>query len=194
MDTLNLGDFEIRIKQDTGCANPRNWDNLGTMYIRHGNYCLGDLNAKPIPDDFNVGISLPIYLYDHGYLMVSTKPFSCRFDSSLVGHICVVSAKVRKELNRKRLTKSLRQSVLSTLQSEVDIYNQYLTGEVYGYEIVRCDSGIVVDSCWGYFDYDYCKSDAVVVVKTMQSARRKKRIKKLKAWIKNDVALSYRVN
>ena len=39
------------------------------------------------------------------------------------------------------------------LQSEVEVYDQYLTGEVYGFRVLGEDD-TEVDSCWGFFGSD----------------------------------------
>jgi hypothetical protein len=39
-----------------------------------------------------------------------------------------------------------------TLKEEVEVYNQYLSGEVYGYQIID-DEGEVIDSLWGIYGY-----------------------------------------
>ena len=42
METINIDDITIKIELDTEPINPREWDNLGTMYCFHRNYILGD--------------------------------------------------------------------------------------------------------------------------------------------------------
>jgi hypothetical protein len=49
------------------------------------------------------------------------------------------------------------------LRGEVETYDMYLTGQVYGF-IVKDDEGEDLDSCWGYFGDEYCKQDAESVV------------------------------
>lgn len=42
-------------------------------------------------------IILPLYLYDHGGITISTRPFSCPWDSGQVGYIYASKDKFRKE-------------------------------------------------------------------------------------------------
>ena len=94
-------------------------------------------------------LALPLYLYDHSGLTMATIPFSCPWDSGQVGCIVVGTEKVLKEWKRKKMSKGLRKKAFTVLQGEVETYDQYLRGEVYGYEIEK--DGEFQDSCWGYF-------------------------------------------
>jgi hypothetical protein len=44
------------------------------------------------------------------------------------------------------------------MRSEVDTYNQYITGEVYYYAITDAD-GEIVESCGGYYGREYAEQD-----------------------------------
>lgn len=47
---------------------------------------------------------------------------------------------------------SRRRKIEGYLQGEIDIYDNYLRGEVYGYRITPADDkDDVLESCWGYF-------------------------------------------
>ena len=50
------------------------------------------------------------------------------------------------------------------MEQEVKTYDQYLTGDVWGY-IIEDDSGEVLDSCWGFFGHDYCEEEAKAQLK-----------------------------
>jgi len=88
-------------------------------------------------------ISLPLYLYDHSGITMNTTGFSCPWDSGQVGYIYVSKADARKE----RIPFG---NIKPILESEVETYNQYLTGEVYGYEILNVVRACI-DSCCGFF-------------------------------------------
>ena len=51
------------------------------------------------------------------------------------------------------------QKAEALLRAEVETYDQYLTGDVYGY-VVENTEGNNVDSCWSCFGLDYTKSEA----------------------------------
>lgn len=101
-------------------------------------------------------ICLSLYLYDHSGLTISTGSFSCPWDSGQIGWIIVSIEKIKKEYDWKVLTKKRRKQIEKYLRSEVETYDQYLTGDVWGYIIQDEDGNEDYDSCWGYFGQDDC--------------------------------------
>ncbi len=151
--------LKLRIEQDENPANPREeFDHFGTMACFHRRYHLGDKPFNNSPDDFETfwtengagGIKLPLYLYDHSGLTISTKPFSCPWDSGQIGYIYATKEQIQKEFegNIEKATKCL--------ESEVVEYNQYLTGDVWGY-VVEDEDGHHLDSCWGFYGREYAE-------------------------------------
>lgn len=91
-------------------------------------------------------IMLPLYLYDHSGITMSTGPFSCPWDSGQIGYIYITKEKARKEYSWKYMTKSRIAKIREYLTGEVETYDQYLTGDVYGYRISNEDDDHI-DSC-----------------------------------------------
>lgn len=140
--------------------DPRQWDNLGTMVCIHPRYLLGDLpvssrylNAdgrrwakhnitdvdelKELVRQKHV-IAMPLYLYDHSGLSISTSreyPFNCPWDAGQVGYIYVTKATVRDWFSVKKVTVSVLKQVYGCLQDEVLEYNDYLTSRVEEYDV-----------------------------------------------------------
>jgi hypothetical protein len=157
--------YEIEIEQDTEPMSPRDWDNLGTMVLMHKRYnlpnetdyksehfCSWDELYEQIEADNKNAIILPVRMYDHSGIALSTSyeyPFNCQWDSGQVGFIFVPLETVRKEYGVKRVTKALRQKMATYLQGEVRVYSEYVSGDVWGYRIYK--NGEEVDSCWGFF-------------------------------------------
>ena len=171
MDTLvneyERGEYTIEIhRDDSHNESPREWENLGTMVCWHSKYQLGDEQGF---DNDNANwrnfIVLPLYLYDHSGITINTTGFSCQWDSGQVGYIYVSIKHVKKEYNWKRLTKKRREQIEQYLKNEVEVYDDYLTGNVYGY-IIKDKDDEQIDSCWGYYgDYDqYCLLEAELAV------------------------------
>lgn len=98
-------------------------------------------------------VILPLYLYDHSGITMSTSSFSCPWDSGQVGWIYVFYEKIRKEYNVKRVSAKLRKQITEYLVGEVQTYDQYLTGDVYGYELTDSE-GNDVESSWGYYGHN----------------------------------------
>ncbi len=164
METIRKGNYELEILQDESPESPRDWDNLGTMVCFHRRYNLGDKHnfsveeAEEMMKGKDICVSLPLYLYDHSGITMSTGSFSCKWDSGQIGWIFVTKEQVRKEYNVKKISKDLIEKVTRVLEGEVETYDQYLTGDVYGYRISKvevCDKGCEhkdeIDSCWGYY-------------------------------------------
>jgi hypothetical protein len=160
----------LKVEQDDCPLNPReDWDNLGNMICFHRNYSLGDyvLSKEYEPKDYyklkerKDVVILPLYLYDHSGITMNTTGFSCGWDSGQVGFIYVTHETIRKEFGVKRVTQELREKVKGYLQGEVDVYDQYITGDVYYFSIYqkeRCNLGCeheeFEDSCGGFFGDD----------------------------------------
>lgn len=114
-------------------------------------------------------VALPLYLYDHSGITISTTPFSDQWDSGQVGFIYADKAKARETCGRD-LTD---EEIADVLRAEVTTYDQYLTGDIYRFEIERevpfkkvYDDGRevedaewhYVDSCGGFYGSDPVKS------------------------------------
>lgn len=179
-ETKTIGKYRIDIIQDENPDSPRTWDNLGTMVCFHSRYDLGDKHnynhndyngwdemEKAIIKNEKVGAILPLYLYDHSGITMNTTGFSCNWDSGRVGFIYVSKETILKEYGGKIVTKKLKEKVEGYLKGEVETYDQYLRGDVYGYRIMelsQCSLGHEheeeKDSCWGYYGTESCMEEA----------------------------------
>lgn len=177
---IQLSDNRIfKMYSDEYRDSPRDWDNLGTMACFHRRYSLGDSHLSFSSSEFgswaemehyiwrelDAAVVLPIYMYDHGGITISTSPFSCPWDSGQIGFIYVTKDKLR-EVNRvKRVGKAIIEKATAALENEVKIYDQYITGDVYGFKIVSvhtCDKNHkheeLEDSCFGFYGSDIDKN------------------------------------
>ena len=91
-------------------------------------------------------VILPLYLYDHSGITMSTGRFSCPWDSSQVGWIYADAEAIKKEYGE--LTPENIERALQVLEGEVEAYDYYLTGQCYGFQLFEGDTEI--DSCWGF--------------------------------------------
>ena len=179
-----LGNKTLKIYSDISAGPPRENDdgNIGIMLCFHTRYSLGDIAAtEALGKSFSKRFSgwgemreyiekelkgiciLPLFLYDHSGISIKVGSFSglpqghAEFDSGQVGFIYTTRARCT-ELGVKLRSKKLE----AALRQEVEIYNQYLTGEVYGFVIeenTTCDkcghvAVEVIDSCWGFYGSD----------------------------------------
>lgn len=74
------------------------------------------------------------------------------WDSGLVGFIFDTT-------KTREITGVAPENVRKALLGEVKTYDEYLTGEVYGYEVVDPETG-EEDSCWGFYGNDYVEQEA----------------------------------
>jgi hypothetical protein len=149
-------------------------------------------------------IVLPLYLYDHGGPRIKVGSFNgllpgyhAEFDTMRVGFIFITKAKIRHEMVRvlsedrtlpwnkrvekiKHVTKEDLERAEKYLRGEVEVYDQYLSGDVYGFRCVTLDTDKVKiymkpydigneedipegdlmelgkeDSCWGFYGTDW---------------------------------------
>src|SRR5580692_11428356 len=115
----------IKILPDNDAVSPRTWHNLGTMACWHTRYNLGDIQPKQSSEEWLAdnapkgSVVLPLYLYDHGGITMSTGPFLCPWDSGQVGYIVATPEAIRKEFSCKRIGKVIRAKVEKILIQEV---------------------------------------------------------------------------
>jgi hypothetical protein len=107
-----------------------------------------------------------VYGYEHGGQTVSINPFSCPWDSGLLGFIAVHKDKIRQEFGWKRISQKREDQILSYLEGEVKTFAQYLEGDVYGYRIFD-EQGEEVDSCWGYYGRDAALEEAQSIAESL---------------------------
>lgn len=195
----NYKGYTIEIVHDEYAENPRKmFDHLGTIFALHKRYNFNETKFNSF-DDFNThvinnkSLYLPIYLYDHSGLTVKTSPFSCIYDSGLLGYIFVNRDKILKEYSCKCLSKGVKEKVFSLLNSEVEELDDYLTGNVYGYQINKDNAHL--DSCYGFYgDANYCLDSAKETIDYIIAQNIKNHLQKLKIFIKNKVPLEKRVS
>jgi hypothetical protein len=175
-------DKVLKIFIDESPESPRTaWDNLGTMVCFHRRYDLGDKHnysssdydswdevEKAIIKQEDVAVILPLYLYDHSGITMNTTGFSCGWDSGQVGFIYVSRETLRKEYSVKRISNKIVEKATKLLLGEVETYDQFLKGDVYGFKVFNvetCDKGCEheeeIDSCWGFFGDNFIENGLI---------------------------------
>jgi len=170
METIEYKGMIIKVEVDYDPLDPRQWDNLGIMVCNHRHYALGDKHNYDLSDynswkevegairkNEDAAVMYPLYLYDHTGLQIKIGSFygllpqgHAEYDSGQVGFIFVSKQTIRREYGVKRISKKLLEKVANILRSEVEVYDYYISGEVYGFKAVTPD-GKEIDSCWGYY-------------------------------------------
>lgn len=143
--------YTVTIKPDEWVEYPFENDEVFTLYSnrRHFNpdkhkmeELFNDEGNLPTLEQLNSSRSdyehFRIYAYDHSGMTVSATPFSCPWDSGLLGIVAVKKDEVRDpEKAFKTYVKTL---------------DQYLQGDVYEF-IIRDELGECVDSCGGFYGH-----------------------------------------
>ena len=150
-EVIDYKGLKILIYQDENPVDPREWDNFGTMIAFHPRYDIGDKHDLTKESLLKLVkqtevVSLPLYLLDHSGLRISTGKFvsdSAGWDTSLIGFIYATKERILDEFDGDV------ERAQATLQAEVELYDDYLTGNVYGYTVM--DGDHMVDSIWGYY-------------------------------------------
>ena len=163
--------YKLEIFDDIDPCSPREFDNLGTMVCFHNRYKIGDETDLKSSDfssweelesylykEENALIVIPIFMYDHSGLWINTTGFSCPWDSGQIGYLYASKEKIRKEYNCKRISKKLKELVKEILCSEVNLYNDYLSGNVYGFTLTDKEKDEELDSSSGFYGTDYIEN------------------------------------
>jgi hypothetical protein len=188
---IKKGGYALRIRADESPESPREWDNFGTMALTHKRYSLPneakirfdefgtwDEVEKHLKAELEAVVILPVFMLDHSGVTISTRPFNDPWDSGRVGFIFVTRQKVIE--NFGAVTPETLSKSKEVLKGEVKTYDQYLQGDIYGFEIVRlktCSecghtSEELIDSCYGYYSRDFEKNGLLeaITIKSLQTA------------------------
>jgi hypothetical protein len=130
-----------------------------TCYRCGGSFSERDKAAGLFAEHF---IELPLYLYDHSGITMSTGAFGCKWDSGQVGFIYISRVKAAEEWST-----DTEERAIACMKSEVEHYDEYLTGNVHGYTVERGTRTNITfedgrdpetsieweheDSCWGFY-------------------------------------------
>jgi len=161
------GGWSVEIHADESPESPREWDNFGVILSWHRRYNAGDENPYASPQDFlevaeeEGYLVMPVYMYDHSVVAISTTPFTGRaqhadWDSGQVGFTYAT----KKEVDKCGEGEAAIVKAKSILSAEVATLCQFMTGEVYGF-VVKNPGGDEVDSCWGFYDKAHATQEGI---------------------------------
>jgi len=181
---IKIDNKVLRIFQDTNGDDPRSWDNLSKMIFVGKVKHLGDKHDFEFKGDFrnrqefiekgeielrkhfkDVAVIKAVHIYDHSGIAISTElkyPFNCQWDSGTIGFAVVRKSDIKKDFGVKRVTKALLKQAENILDGEIETLNQYITGDVYRFEVVtlsKCEKEHEheehEDSCGGFYGSDF---------------------------------------
>ncbi len=151
----------VKLFQDTDAQSPQDWGDTGLFLVANHRQCyIPEPGEKRIDCDFDTLVEkwkdthwiFPLEAYIHSGVVLAlayTGNFPDRqWDVSQLGAVFAS----KKEW---RLSKSARKSA----EQHVKTWNEFLAGDVYGYE-VEDENGNSLDSCWGFYGHEYAEQQA----------------------------------
>ena len=153
--------MNIKIEQDTDAESPRtDRDNMGTLLTHHsasfGDQTTSDMWRIMARLESKRLVVLPVYKNGEG---VSTVQLS--WTSDLIGVIYAP---------RSHPDHVSDEQTLAVLESEIEVLDQWLLGDVWGYTITD-DQGTTLDSCWSMYGRDYCQAEANAAAENIRQER-----------------------
>ena len=203
-ETITHKNHEIAIEYDDSPENPREWDNICEIHHWHSRCNLGDIRHTSTESVEEIlakakrqgDIVMALHCYEHGGITISLNSFAGRlpqghyeFDSGQVGFVVIRRKKMLEEFNKKTFTAKLKKRAREIAEAEVETFNAYLNGNVYGY-IVDYDG----DSCWGFYSIKDAIEEAKSMIDYIVKQERKNHFEQLKIWIRNKVPFQYRIS
>lgn len=143
-------------------------------------------------------IVFKLWIYDHSGITINHSSIDSAnrgWDNSNVGFHYVTRERAIKEWGNKKFTKAVEEKAIACLEAELETYDDYVSGNVYGYRILDKE-GDMIDSCYGFFGYDHEKSgllnEAMSTVDYIEKSKIQEHFKKLKKYILSKVPFIYR--
>ena len=176
METIIYKGHKIEISPDESPESPREWDNMSQLICFHNRYDLGDKHEYDHSDypgweEMKMAIIraerpyiiMPLYLYDHSGITISMTPFGCQWDSGQIGFVIVSKETISDFYTWQRVTARRKIDLMKYLKAEVDMYDQFIRGNIYCFNIEGPD-GEDVDSCSGFYGEKAALEDAESII------------------------------
>ena len=160
----------LSIVYDVCPESPRTWGgNVGRFLVRDNckyidnesdvslNFSDRNGDAAALDKNPDVIAYLPVYVYDHSGACMNTTGFSCPWDSGQIGWIVCTRESLRGAwISWARITEERRKVIMDMLRGEVEVYNSFMSGEVYGYELYAANpegdrDDDMIDEGYGYY-------------------------------------------
>lgn len=159
--TFTVGRFTVEIIPDYDAESPGDSEDKDGAFVvaNHRDFApRNPLNIRPADvrgdgdEDEGSGYAadywiFPLFAYIHGGVSLSLGSFRCPWDSGQIGYLLLA-----------RSTWGNEPAAQAAAESTVAAWNQYLSGDVYGYRVLDED-GDCLDSCWGFYGQDDAESE-----------------------------------
>lgn len=162
--------YEIHIQRDEynepfdpeswGCQMVcfhRKYSLPNTMGLISGNFSGWEDLRKHIEKQRSVLVMKPVYLMDHGGLVVSTYDFDDPWDSGQIGYIWV------EKPENKRRSKKMVAAAEQSITWAIDNYNAHLSGDLWSFDVYVDDECIEAYSCIPGLEHTKAEAKRVLV-------------------------------
>lgn len=173
LKTFKKGSYILEVFYSHMPDNPRHYQDTTKLILFHKRYDLGDVHDYKHGDYLDwgqmevdiikkeePGLILPVYMYEHGAVSLSTSSFNDRWDSGQVGFV-IMDWRTFKGMNEEQ--------ALTEIEGQLKDYASYINGEVCYYqisEVLTCNLGCqhkqYVTEAGDYYDFDLCYNDGLL--------------------------------
>jgi hypothetical protein len=121
MNTTTTKKYKTIISEDLSPERPSDMGNDVRFIVNEGNRYFGGLYEKglPAPDSDQWLIIKPLFGYVHGGQQISLQPFSCPWDSGMIGYVGILKGDYESDNPEKLLTSLVKE------------WQDYFTGDCY---------------------------------------------------------------
>ncbi len=156
METIEYKGYTIEIQPDTDAQSPDDWGDEDLFLITTRNryfevqrdgFSMDDARDGQYKKDYPV---LRLMAYIHGGVALSLGSggqFSDPWDSGQIGYVLV---------KKRQGFRNIRKAA----ESLVNEWNQYLSGDVWGYSVTDENGDDTDISCWGFYGQEYAIQEA----------------------------------
>jgi hypothetical protein len=159
IETWERNGLTVRLYQDDQAFSPADWDNLGTLYLDTGRDQYDF--AHPIEGGHSVAAWIRAHqIAGHDLIMLTFHDYGSGGLSMRETHDLTDADGFLVALPESIALLGVDEDdIPRQLRGEMEEWQQYLAGDVYGYTLTTPE-GNVLDSLWGLYGYDYAREEA----------------------------------
>ena len=146
-------------------ADPIDWlaDKLGLPEVDdYSNDVLQKIEASFF-DTANGFVAIPVFMYEHSGVTISSGSFNCRFDSGKLGYFYTSFDRIKELFVIDVVDDEAIERARKNLEVELKVFASYVEGKVFRFEVVKinkckCCDAITEeqeDSCGGFYGDDF---------------------------------------
>ena len=155
---LSVGNISVEIYYDSDSESPRQWSPMTKFVMAHSRYDLPNEIDFPF-DDYDsweeVSVELfkdynwvfTVYMLDHGAATLSLRPFKDKWDSGMVGFVCLSMSEASSNF---ALGMDWDEKARQVVESEFEEYKNWMDGNVFGFRLFEETNEIECDQQWGF--------------------------------------------